>query len=438
MRVCWLADLKAGHIALDSSLYEDFANPEFLKVHFGSIDIDMKVLVRKDLSTAILGLPIGLSTKYTVPADIPYDCFVNNRGVHIGPVIAYVVQGKFEQLNKKTLAKFLPRFFEYERVRGLIFVCTADTIDLDQLMIDGYYFDPRGLISGNPWNYGRFPLPNALFNRSFLSQQKIRLLRKKIGNTIFNSYWYALNKFKIFKLLSQNEDLREHLPYTEKFCDVNQLHRLLDNYESLYIKPVNLSRGRGIMKVTKAPSGLLVADEKSRRYSLTDEEAARRFFKEKVKRQAIVQAGVPFTLGGQCLDFRLYLQRNERREWTFQGLVSRTSLKGGIITNLQGRAEMLPGREALLKIYRLNEETAAKVEKTMVTIVEKAVSEYEKRGLLIGDVAADIILDANLKLWLLELQLNYAADRLPDLLPSEIFYRIMTTPFKYAKSLAGF
>lgn len=83
------------------------------------------------------------------------------------------------------------------------------------------------------------------------------------------------------------------------------------------------------------------------------------------------------------------------------------------------------------------EEDAVKTENEMVIIVKAAIKIYEEKGMHIGDVAADLILDTNLHLWLLELQLNYGAEKGYLILP-ELFKDILVTPFKYAKALAGF
>ena len=74
----------------------------------------------------------------------------------------------------------------------------------------------------------------------------------------------------------------------------------------------------------------------------------------------------------------------------------------------------------------------------MFELVKSAVQVYEERGMHLADIAADIILDDNLHLWLLELQLNYASEKKAYEIPPEIFNRIMITPFKYAKAITQY
>lgn len=437
MNIFWLDLLASDQLALSNARYYQLSRPDTMTIRCGSLEKKLNVVVRSDLSYNTIGLPADLSDIYTIPPELLYECVLKNRMIHIGPVIATVILGSFKQLNNKTLSGFLPRFQEYEKIKGLLFICTKDAFHVRRSLVEGYYYNPAGDKSGNQWKYGKFPLPDAVFNRSFISQATIRDLRERIGDTIFNSYWYALNKWLIWKRLSENRVLEKHLPYTEKFSGVVQLNDLLHKYESLYIKPVNLSRGRGIMKVTKTSEGILFIDEKKQNYLFRDDESISKFLKDKIIRPYIVQQAVPFSLGNQYLDFRVYLQKNESKRWTFKGFAARISQEGSIITNFQGREKLLLGREALRTIYKVDEKTAGKIEKRMIDLVETAIQIYEKRGFHLGDVAADVILDKNLHLWLLELQLNYDPEE-PDVIPPDMFQEIMTAPLKYAKALAGF
>jgi len=437
MNVLWLKSLTPGHLALSSDMFEEVMNSDRVILHFGLAKMKLKVVGVKDFPKDTVGLPYKLSDTYTVPTNLLYECILKEGGFYIGPVIAYVVLGRLKQLTRKKLSAFLPRVKEYEQIKGLIYVCTTDSINEGNAFVEGYYYDPCGPESGYPWKYGRFPLPNAVFNRSFLSQDRIKALRGKIGDTIFNSYWYALNKWLIWKILSTNCALKRHLPYTEKFISSKQLYNLLNKYDSVYIKPFNQSRGRGVKYVTKRKKGILVIDENKKTYNLKDENELNQFFKSNVTSSSIVQQAVPFKQGNRFHDFRIFLQKDENKQWAFKGSVLKISQEGSIITNTKGREKILDGRQALLTIYKMTEEDALRTEAEMTDLVTKAVRMYEKRGLHIADLAADVILDASRHLWLLELQLNYAAERADDL-PPAIFKEIMAAPFRYAKALSGF
>ncbi len=436
MNYLWLASLESTQVAMNLSLYKELQRPNIINIHFGALKKNFNVIIKNDLLIKTIGLPINFIDKYTIPTNIPYEIYHKDGKIYLGPVIAHVVMGRFDNLNKKELAEHLPRFSEYESIKGLIYICTKDSINVMQDLIKGYYYDPKGLVSGSVWRYGEFPLPNAIFNRSLLSQKTIKPLQKRIGIKIFNSYFHNLNKWNIWRNLSQDKELIQHLPYTEKYTGVKQLRRLLNKYQSVYLKPYSKSRGRGILNVSKKPSdkNFLVIDEKKQRYYFQNYKSVGNFLKKKLLKPSIIQQPVPFKIGNKQLDFRIILQRDKDKGWSYKGCAAKISQEGSVITNRKSREKVIEGKEALTTIYNLSEEAAVKMEKEMFNLTKKAIYIYEKTGMHLGDVGADIILDSDLHLWLLELQLNHGTtEEFP-----KSYKEIMATPFRYAKALAGF
>lgn len=438
MNIQWMASVKENQILLSDSLFERLSQPSVLTIHFGSYEKELTVLKDVNLKKETIGLPMNLSNSYTIPTELPYECLLKNGQIYIGPVIAYVVKGSLENYNDEALSIFLPRFKAYEETKGIIFICTKEAINIEDSKVAGYYYSPIETKDGGRWSYGEFPLPDVIFNRSFLRKSKISMLQEKIGDVIFNSSYLNLDKWLIWRYLSKKKKLRMHLPYTEKYSDVDQLMRLLDKYGVLYIKARRNSRGRGIFHLCKADNGFIVQDQKQRYTLLQNKKQLKTFFNQNIISSSIVQQPVPFKYGNRVLDFRIYLQKNEKREWSFQGFTTRVSKEGSKVTNTIGREDLLRGEEALSTIYQLDEETALRIQNEMGELVKSAVQVYEERGMHLADIAADLILDDNLHLWLLELQLNYASEKKVFEIPSEIFNKIMITPFKYAKAITKY
>lgn len=438
MNIQWMNSLEKSQIALSESLFARLSQPIKLTIHFGLFEMELQVIKGECLLEDTIGLPKDLSSLYTIPTELPYDCLVKQGDIYIGPVIAYLVTRKLKNYNDEALSLFLPRFQEYEKTKGLIFVCTKGSINISKSLIKGFYYSPNQTESEGHWKYGEFPLPDAIFNRSYLEKSDISKLRKLLGDAFFNSYYLNLDKWLIWRYLSKRKKLRKHLPYTEKYKNANQLTNLLTEYDTLYIKARRNSRGKGIFHLCRTNNGFMVCDENQNNTLLKNEKQLKTFFDRNIVYPSIVQQPVPFKYGKRVLDFRVYLQKNEKREWTFQGYTGRVSKEGSVVTNTLGRDNLLRGKEALYTIYQLDEESAFRIENDMVELVKSAVQVYEERGMHIADVAADIVLDANLHLWLLELQLNYASEKKAYEIPPEIFYKIMNTPFKYAKAITRF
>ncbi|ABR49553.1 hypothetical protein Amet_3425 [Alkaliphilus metalliredigens QYMF] len=438
MKLLWLKSLKPNEMALNISLFKKLKQPKIIILHFGMLIMKFKVIIKNNLSDDTIGLPKNFSNKYTIPTNIPYDVYCKAGEIYLGPVIAFVSRGGFKQLKKQKYIRSLPSFLDYNSIKGLIIICTKGSIDVDSGMIKGYYFDPRATDSELEWKYGEFPLPNAILNHSLMSQEKISALRKKMGDKVFNSYWLNLDKWETWEFLSNNPMLKDHLPYTEKFLGFKQLNYLLEKYSSIYLKPAKRARGIGLMKLDKDNTGISLVDYKKKKYYFNDNQSLALFLNNKLAIPYIIQQAVYFKKNDRHVDFRLILQKNSKKEWSLTGLIARIAQEGSIITNKKGREKSILGRKALTSIFKVSEERAKKIEVDMTQVVIETVKMYERKGYHLGDVAADIAVDSNLKVWLLELQLNYGVNARTIEGLRDFFEKVISVPFKYAKALAGF
>lgn len=460
MKVMWMNSLASDKIAMNSDLYKELLQPQKIIVHCGMLEVKLNVLVKNDLLEGKIGLPVTFSDQYTIPKDIPYEIYYKGGALYLGPVIAYVASGS-KLFNKKSYAFNLPAFLDYNSIKGLIITCTESSIDVGSGLVEGYYLNPKAKNRENAWRYGKFPLPNVIFNRSFMSQEKIKAIENKIGKKIFNSYLLNLDKWNIWKFLSKDKTIKKHLPYTQKFSGIRQLKSLLDKYGSLYLKPCNYGGGKGVMKVDKTKTGITLIDDQMKSHYFSNYEMLSgllknrmshvnqqlvhakkrwisRFFGNNSARFYLVQQAVPFKKNNRQVDFRVFLQKNSNLKWASSGLVARIAREGSIITNRRGREMMTTGRDALTSIYGVNEKRAKQIESEIANLIIRVVKKYEELGFHLGDVAADITLDANLNIWLLELQLYYSIKGWQTKGLREFYIKLVTTPFKYAKAIAGF
>lgn len=438
MNIVFMNELNSNQIAMSTNLYNKLMKPKKINASFGQFKKAVDIVVKNDLISDEIGLPYNFSKLYSIPTDLQYDYYVKNKEIHIGPVIAFVVYGALKDLGNEAFYKALPRFLNYPEVRGLIFICTAKSIKVDKGVIEGYYFDPKEGPESK-WKHGFFPLPDAVYNRSFMSQREIASIRNKIGDKLFNSYWHNLNKWKIWVNLSKDKTLRNHLPYTEVYSDVKQLERLLDVYNSLYLKPFKRSRGTGIMMVRKNGSGIQVVNNTMETWYFEDYMSLGTFLKRMfTDPNYIVQQAVPFAVDGRNVDFRVCLQKDHTKKWTYCGLMGRVLPKGGIISNRTGNPETTLGSKVLREFYNLDDEGINKLQTQITELIIKAINIYEKLGMHLVDVAADLVIDSNLHINILELQLNQGMYGTNEALTKEFYVRYFTNPFRYAKALAGF
>ena len=281
MNIQWMASGNENQIVLSDSLFERLAQPKVLTIHFGSYEKELSVIKDGNFKKESIGLPMNLSDTYTIPTDLQYECLIKDGIIYIGPIIAYIVKGKLEDYNEKSLSLYLPRFKSYKDTKGLIFICTKEAINIEESLIAGYYYKPKGSKKGGKWSYGEFPLPDAIFNRSFIKKSKISMLQDKLGDVIFNSSFQNLDKWRIWWNLSKKKKLKDHLPYTEKYSDSHQIMKFLNKYGEVYIKARRKSRGRGIYHICMTDNGFLVRDQKKRQTLLKNKEQLTTVFRSK-------------------------------------------------------------------------------------------------------------------------------------------------------------
>ena len=178
--------------------------------------------------------------------------------------------------------------------------------------------------------------------------------------------------------------------------------------------------------------------------SLLENNSKRKFFnttnslyKAIKQKNYILQPSVAYKKGKRNLDFRVILQKDETKKWNYTGSICRVSIKNSIITNFKNKDSALDGLEALGSIYQLSPEQAKEKEEEMVQLCKGLVKAIEDKGVHLGDVAFDIIIDSKLRLWVLEIQIRYGVFARRDVSP-ELFHKFMVTPLYYAKALAGF
>lgn len=114
----------------------------------------------------------------------------------------------------------------------------------------------------------------------------------------------------------------------------------------------------------------------------------------------------------------MVLQKDETKQWGYTGFACKVSIEKSIITNAENRKTMLSGLETLGTLYHLSPE------QTMNRFCKKLAETIEEKGVHLGDVAFDIIIDSELNLWGLETQIRYRAFMKKDV-QSDLFYKSM-------------
>lgn len=401
-------------------------NSNKIMLHFGQISKELSLIIDNQIPDYQLLIPQNTFDHIIIP-DLPYDCYLKEENnLYLGPVIGFIPQKMFYNNPQKMLM----RFSRYEEIGGLIFLFRPININRENKTIEGYYFDPinKQLIMG------LFPFPNVVYNRIPLSKETATLFKN-----IFN-YPNNISKLKFWSLLRNHPDLESHIPNTMKYKNIKSLLQMVESCNSIYLKPFNSAQGRGILHLKKNVEGYQLTDGSFNSIVIKDNKQLKKILKKKLKGTYLVQQEIFSIIAGKKIDFRVYLHKDQNKEWFLSGIEAKIAKEGSIISNFKNREYMMPGEKALQEHFQLDSNKIDQLKIIIFELCKKAITEIEKAGYKIGETAIDLILDEELKIWLLEAQLNFATEK--KLARSEdeklVLPTILPAPFIYAKALSGF
>lgn len=405
-------------------------------VRIGAFLYEMTVKIDDSFPENTIGLPKELKA-FTFPQHLSYEMVVKERSILIGPIIAFVAYRYKKSITTRKLEFFRKRFSQYKKIGGLLFICAADGIKPQTKTIEGYYYNPAGTSPQTRWVYGNFPYPNAVYKRKPIDSERYHDLISHIGDRVINSVFFL--KADVAQMIERDQDFQKYFPYTELLKSARQLTELLGRFGSLYLKPNNGKQGGGIYKVTMSDNGVLhFLNRKRQQKNYKIDEKFDAFLQKCKKRKYIVQQAILSPHLFQPVDFRVYVQKNDQKEWVCQGMIARQGKGGTIVNNLQFTARLGIGCKAIKQWFGIEEKRAREIEQRIYDTCIAVCKELDKKIGNYGDVAVDVIVDEDFRPFVLEINKDFGYESVRRLKQSKLLHKLFTTPFQYAKALGGF
>lgn len=427
MKIVWLPKDTNNHVYISHDLVSTGSIKKQMELQFGSLRHKVTVEIDEELPIKTIAISGSILKPYTIPTNLPYEVLIDKDKIKVGPVIGIMVSYSrfFNHLES------IGRIMDYKNIKGLLFIFRPRGIDLDKNTISGYYYNPSGKTKKTKWIEGTFPFPDVIYNRRKKISEELYSYLTKHEIPVFNSHY--LNKWQQFEIFSESRKLNSFLPETRKLTK-SSLIEMMGKYDEIYVKPTSKANGDGIRVIENKENGYVLIENNSNiRYFNTINSLY-----ETIKRKNyIIQQSVAFKSENRNLDFRVLLQKDGSKKWSYSGTHCRVSIENSIITNFKNKDYVLPGLEAFRTYYHLSSDQAKKIEKEMTQLCKSLAKAIEAKGVHLGDVAFDIIVDSKLRLWVLEIQIRYGVFDKKDV-SSEFFRKFMVTPLYYAKALAGF
>lgn len=378
-----------------------------------------------------------LKNELMIPDSLVYQMIIKDSQVIIGPVIGFLLGNHNYLYNPKHMEKYSDRFGVYNRIGGLIYAFTPKSIIWERNIVYGLYYN----VKSSKWEYGIFPLPTVVYRRNFHTDQRtINKLIKLTNNRLFNSSRFT--KFDLYKRLSKNEELLKYVPPTEISSSYKQVKSFIDKQNSIILKPVDLSRGRGICLIEKNNTGYKINDYRTKvpeEIILKDDDSLKKFFdnNESFFNKYLIQKRIALATIDDCrYDIRVVMQKNEKHLWQCTGIECRVGGSHSLVTNISRGGCALTLEDALKKSfeeptdYDLLIKQVHELSEKLAVYLDTSDQHYSEFGM-------DIAVDINKNLWIIEVNVfpSFKGFKKMDY---PIYLKIRHTPLLYALSLTEF
>lgn len=169
-------------------------------------------------------------------------------------------------------------------------------------------------------------------------------------------YWN--NKLGKYNALKTDSTLAQFLPPTA-VATKPAIHRMLEAYGSVYLKPSQGTAGFGIFKLSRTDHGYrLRHGSRSRTFKHYDA-SYDAFAKAARKKTYLVQKSIPLLrYKGRPFDLRIMVQKNSRQKWEATGIVGRLARPRKIVTNYHSGGKPMPAHELLAPFISKSEQSS--------------------------------------------------------------------------------
>lgn len=213
------------------------------------------------------------------------------------------------------------------------------------------------------------------------------------------------------RLLSHNKQISKHIPKTHYLTSMN-LVNMLKNTPSIYIKPNDSCRGKGILRVDQ-----IHANE----YILRSRDTNQTFIHKNLQdlwinvhqlrrnRRYVIQQGIQsITKSGKHFDIRVHMTRVNGK-WVVAGMIGNIARRGGIITTESSGGVSTYVHELLqnhLGFSQLRTQETIEKLKTISLHATKTTSRMYPRW---SEFGLDIGIDSRNNIWIFEINITPGA-----------------------------
>lgn len=320
-----------------------------------------------------------------------------------------------------------------------VFVFTPSDVNSAKELIHAMVYNP----ASGKWSRKWRPFPSMIYDRCRIQRssrfEQLLRFRSRYNHLIFLNRPLR-NKWTIHQTFSQKSRFRQHLPETLLYQSSADLQRMLKFSPVVYVKPINGTGGRGILRIERLKEGQSLYGIQGRRQNrqIIPPRKVTLPKLESIIRQwclggrFLVQQGIPLRLpSGRYHDYRMLVQKNGQGEWELTGMAGRVGAARSVTSNLHGGGRAVRA-EVLLKEWLGSEEKAGRVMKTAEKLGLDAAAFLEESFGALCELALDLAIDRQGQIFVLEVNPKPAREVFARSGDSTTYRKALLRPLEYA------
>jgi hypothetical protein len=414
-------------------------NTKSINICAGQRKQNIKVQISSNLDANTLKISEKILEYLLIPVDLFYQINIQDNCINIGPIIGILITKKNRDLTKDRLKRLLLYTLHYKEFNGLMCVFSWDGIDFKSKVINGYYFKYDNITKSGFWKKGIIPIPGVVYNRTLLTKLKIKKLKEILNNKLFNSL--QLNKLDFWSMAKKSNLLSNNIPRTKLLLSIEDLDKMLEKYDYVYLKPVSSSLARGLIRLHKSVGNYCFQiNDNPYPVAVSSGETAFNYFNRiKHNQQYLVQQGInSIKFENRYIDFRVIMQKNETLEWKCTKIVAKVGKQNGICSNFKEDGYALTFEEVFIKVLKLEDKEINNIRNKLINICNNLCKMLDETGENFGDIGIDAAIDDKLNIWILEANTRQDHKIILSLEDKRSFHETKSNPIKYAVALSSF
>ncbi|MFF2480623.1 YheC/YheD family protein [Paenibacillus sp. NPDC058071] len=319
-----------------------------------------------------------------------------------------------------------------------VIVFTPKDVNYQLNRIHAMYYD----LESRSWSRKWTSFPNMIFDRCRIQRtyrfEQLKRFRSKYGHLTFLNRPLR-NKYTIHRILSKDERFKSYMPATRMVEDSKDVVEMIRKYPLLYLKPINGTGGRGILRIERKQGGSLLIQGRDqdrriispRRLSASSLSGYLASWNLKSVRY-LAQQGIQLKLpSGRVHDYRMLVQKNGEGEWKMTGCAGRIGASGSVTSNLHGGGQAI-SMAKLLKQWIGDDQRVAEItaeaERFGVGVAQYLELCYGR----LCELALDLAIDHKGRIWMLEVNPKPAREVFAQAGETDAYRNAIIRPLEYA------